>query len=578
MAPAQLYAHARSTRRLTILLLSSIALMPWAIADAGAQTAAPASGGGGGGGAQTGSETRAMDGTTTPGPTANGGGGIALPTIKLSGLRITSSAELSETYTSNAIGVSSTAIAGYSGSDILTTATLFLGLHDHTPRVDVDFGYSLGALYYANNPSYNRLTNQLNAIANATLIPNRLLLSASAFATPILINRLGPQGAAATNSGLRDSYGYTVSPELTFRFGQFARSTTVLTQSGVFIGQPGGAVINQTVPGAFNAPGSLLSYGASQSISSGPDFYRLNWILNGAVNETTQPGLDFTVTSGTGNLQYAFSRAIIATGLFGYQSITSTQVLTETVSGPIAMLGVKLAPNRDLELSVQAGRQFNSPSYQGSLQYQIGAFTSFVGSVTDTVTSPASRLIGNLANLGVNGSGDFINTQFQVNPNTPPGSVSGVSAFNPAPLDGTAITGGIVRYRTGTLSLVHISDRTQYRMTIFHTDYKTLSQVPVGFSQDGTSSGVDLAVSRNMTPRLTGSIDGSYSKANDLGGKYDIYQGNLNLNYLLSPVMQTYFLTGYTHRNTSAALAAASPLSAGYSEYHITIGIRRQFY
>jgi uncharacterized protein (PEP-CTERM system associated) len=520
-----------------------------------------------------------MDGTTVPGAMPNGGTGIAAPTIKLSGLRFTATADLSETYTTNALGIPNSFLAGYSGSDLITTVGLSLGLHDHTPRLDADLGYSLAGLIYANNSSYDRLFHNLNALASAVLIPNRLFFRASAFATPTLINGFGPQAAAASNSGIRDAYGYTVSPDLTFRFGQFARSETTLTQSSVFFAEPNGTIINQTIPGIPNVPDHVMTYGATESISSGPDFYRLNWILAGNAAKTTEPGLEFTSASGTGNLRYAFSRAIIVTGLFGYETFISNQNLSQTVSGPIALGGVQLNPIKDFQLTAQAGWQYNSPSYQGSLFYQIGAFTSLVGSFSDTVTSPASRFTGNLGNLGVNGTGDFFNTNFQVNPATPPSSVSSVSAFNPTPIDGTAITTSIVRYRSGALSLVHISGRTQYRLTGFHTDYDTLTRLTPGFiSPQGTSTGVDTAISRTMTPRLTGTIDASFTSAHDIGIKYNLYQGSFNLNYLLSPVMQIYFLAGYSHRTSGAALTALSPLSADYSEAHITVGLHRQFY
>jgi hypothetical protein len=327
-----------------------------------------------------------------------------------------------------------------------------------------------------------------------------------------------------------------------------------------------------------------MTYGATESISSGPDFYRLNWILAGNAAKTTEPGLEFTSATGTGNLRYAISRAIIVTGLFGYETFTSNQNLSQTVSGPIALGGVQLNPIKDFQLTAQAGWQFNSPSYQGSLFYQIGAFTSLVGSFSDTVTSPALRITGNLGSLGVNSAGDFYNTNFQVNPATPPSSVSSVSAFNPTPIDGSPITTSIVRYRSGTLSLVHISGRTQYRMTGFHTDYDTLTQFTPGLfapgfiSPQGTSTGVDFAISRTMTPRLTGTVEATYTSAHENGIGYNLYQSSFNLNYLLSPVMQVYFLAGYSHRSSGAALTALSPLSADYSEAHITVGLHRQFY
>ena len=61
--------------------------------------------------------------------------------------------------------------------------------------------------------------------------------------------------------------------------------------------------------------------------------------------------------------------------------------------------------------------------------------------------------------------------------------------------------------------------------------------------------------------------------------KFSLYQGNLSLNYQMSASMQAYFLlAGYEHRGSGATLAALSALSGDYSEAHITISLRRQFY
>jgi uncharacterized protein (PEP-CTERM system associated) len=364
-----------------------------------------------------------------------------------------------------------------------------------------------------------------------------------------------------------------------FHFGQFARSETILTQSSTFFSQPNGATINVIVPGAPNIPNEVLTYQATERISSGPDFYRLNWILTGSAAKTTQPGLDFEDVLGNANIRYAISHAIILVGIVGYENITSNQSLARSLSGPTALGGVQLAPTPDIQIDANAGWQFNSPSYQGDLRYQIGPFTSLVGSVTDTVTAPGSRLIGNLGNLGVNGAGDFINTGFLVNPATPPSFVSGVSAFSPVPSDGSAIATSIYRFRSADLSLVHISGRTQFRLTAFHTDYQALTEVSgPAFSPQGRSSGTEFVVSRNITPLLTGAVDLNYTKASDLGFKYSYYSGSISANYALGAKTSAYLLAAYFQRGSGESLAAASSISGYYSEARITIGLRRQLY
>src|SRR5258706_7887966 len=113
-----------------------------------------------------------------------------------------------------------------------------------------------------------------------------------------------------------------------------------------------------------------------ERICSGPDFYRLNWDVIGAVDRTTQSPVELTNASATTTLKYALSRAVVISGLFGYESITSNQALSRSLVGPIAKAGFQLIPNRNLQLSAQAGWQYNRPSYTGDFRYQIGPFTS----------------------------------------------------------------------------------------------------------------------------------------------------------------------------------------------------------
>ena len=540
-----------------------------------------------------------MDGSTMPGPAAGGAGGG--PTLRLSGRRFTAAMGLTETYTTNALGITNgigIANAGggnYSGGDFITRLTLSLGAHDHTARFDGDLEYTLAGDAYARHPSYDGVYNYLNALGTATLIPERLVVRGSAFAAPILINGLGAIGAgnrpvaAGANSGIRDTYGYTISPDLMFRLGNFARSETTLNQSSIFFVQPGGASLSQTIPGS-TAPTELISYGASERLSSGIDFNRLNWALTAFAIKQTQSGADLSQATIRGDFRYAVSREVVFFTDLGYQSITSKQGLSQSVSGPSAFGGIQYTPSPNFEADASAGSQFNSPSYVGNLRYQFAAFTSLSASVTDTVSTPAGRLIGGLGQLGANAQGNFFNTNFQLNPTTPPGTVSGISAFNPAPPDGAAITPTIFRYRSAYVTLLHIADRTQYRLTAYRTVYDTLSTVPLGITlpggsisvpvtirSRGTSTGADLEISRNMTPHLTGSLDANYSVQDALGGQYRLFGVSLNFSYLMTPQMQTFLNAAYLHRDSNAALVAVSPFSGSLSDASIMIGISRQF-
>jgi uncharacterized protein (PEP-CTERM system associated) len=571
MAAAQLGAKVRGSPRPLFRFLASAALTVWAFAGAYAQMAATPSS------SPPAAAPAPQPTNDTAAPGTGGGATIGAPALRLTGLSFTASGQLSETYTNNAFGIPNVGsfVTGYTGTDLITTMGLTLGAHDHGARFDGDLGYTLTGYLSAYNPTYDHVYNTINALANATIVQERLYLHAVAYATPTLINSFGALGAAGNNFGLRDSYAYTIAPELRFRLGDFAKSVTTVTQSGLFFTNPGGPQINQTIPGIPNAPASLMQYGASESLLSGPDFYHLNWILTGTVSRWEEAGLVFDQVSGVTNLRYAITHALSITSLAGYSAYSSNQQLTHSISGVFALVGLQYAPTPDLSASASAGRQFNYTSYIGNFTYRIGPLTTLTGQLTDTLTPPGGGLIGGLGNLGVNGAGNFYNTTFS--PFTPPTTITNVTAFNPAQTGQTSIISGITRFRAASVSLVHISERTQYRLTGYDTIYDTLTPVGSGLSPNGTSTGVQMVVSRAMTPRLTGSIQLDYSVLSDLGSRFSLYQGTASLGYSLSPTLQTYFNAAYMQRSSGNQLSGLSPLSGSLTGVSVTIGISKKF-
>jgi uncharacterized protein (PEP-CTERM system associated) len=502
-----------------------------------------------------------------------------LPTLRLSGLSLSGSVDASETYATNVFGLGGT----YSRSgDFITTVGLNLDAHDHTVRFDGDLQFRLAADHYASNSSYDRIYAYLTALATAELVPEHLFFRGSAFAAPLLVNNLGPLGAGGrpvatgSNTGIRDTYGYSISPDLKFRLGNFASSDTIVSQSSVFFVEPNAPDV--TLPIAGQAPpGESYSYGATERISSGSDFNRLNWFLTGSWNQITGSGLVFTETSGVADMKYAVRPALAITGTFGYQTFTSNQALIRSFGGLVALGGLQIKLGPSFQADASAGWQFNSPSYIADLSYQLGPSTSFIASLTDAVTTPAGRLLGMAGQLGINGQGGFVNTGYQPNPIGAPPTVPGVTGYNPLPIDGLGINNSLVRYRSASGSVVHVLDRTQYRVTGFWTHYQTLTVLPAGIPSEGTSTGVELGIFRTVTPQLTGGLTSSYTVQDAFGGQYSILAASIDLSYSFSQRTQLFYRAAYIHRGSDAALVAVSPVSGNVTDTSVTIGIRRQF-
>ena len=484
--------------------------------------------------------------------------------------------DLSERFVTNARGVSSRS-GVRTGPDYDTRLRLSLNAHDHTPRFSGDLEYSLVGDAFARHPGLNRLSNFLTALAQATLIPDRLIVDARAFTKPILVNELGPLAAeadrpvaTAANSGFRNTYGFTVAPELLFRLGNFANATTTLSEGAIFFTRPRGKVLPQTIPGETPLY-EMTTTSLTQRFASGSDFDRLNWGLTGTASTTTRPTGDMSVLSGTGDVKYAVSREVALLGTGGYESITTTQRLSHHLVGPTAMAGIEINLGPDFHASAQAGMRLNYPSYIGNLFYKIGPFTTLTGELSDSIRTPGQRLLGSLGTLGVNGSGNFFDTSL--------GSLSGnpiTAGFNPNALDRTPINSSISRYRSVHLSLTHESDIARFRLTGFATEANRLT-ILTGRPNVNTTGG-EFVVSRDVNPSLTGDVNMGYRRQELLGGHHTIYSTQLNLNYRFSTATQAYWRVAYIHRLTDRALVrATSPLSDNVSDANMTIGIRREF-
>jgi uncharacterized protein (PEP-CTERM system associated) len=523
------------------------------------------------------SETRLKSPAPGAAGTESADDGITGAPLGATGFQLTKRVDLSEIYTSNGLGVSGGS-GGRGGSDWVTRLLLNVGVHDHTARLDADVDYTLGGFLYVRNSSLAQITNRGAAIVRADLVPEHLQLQARAFAGTIYVNQLGALSATdrpvadGRNSGQRNTYGYTVAPNFTFRLGDFLTSSTMVSDRAVYFDRPNGPSNSSTIPGESD-PENTNSYGLTQTFSSGIDFNRLNWRVLGMASKTTRGAGDISELSGIGDFKYAVSRtfALLATG--GYQSITTDQKLNHDLRGVFAMGGVQVTLGPRLQGSIRAGRQFNFNSYIGNVSYQISGATVLVGSATDTVTTPAMRLLNNLGSLGTDPSGNLVDTNYQ-QPDIP---ASGISGFDAAPMDQLGFSNNISRYRMYNLSLLHDTERTHYRVTAFTTVRDILTSLTPGLRPRQHSTGGNLNILRSITPRIDGNFDTTYVTQDFEGTEFGIFRASIGANYRMTPDMQFYSRIAYLHRSSDQALASLSPSSGDLSDVNVLIGVRKEF-
>jgi uncharacterized protein (PEP-CTERM system associated) len=482
--------------------------------------------------------------------------------------------DLSQTYETNPLGLNQ------NQADTFTDLSLGIGLHDHTPRFTGDLQYSLSGIAYARNSGYDQLYNSLYALGTAVIVPEHVFLRATAFASPVLLNGLGPVAAPGVpvapgvNSGLTDTYGYSVSPDLTFRLENFARATTIVTQSAIYFVEPQGPEVGPIGP-LPGPPSQVVAYSAVEQLTSGSDFARLHWQLTGSGDRFIESGIDFDVISGGANATYAITRDVAVLGSGGYETFSSNQELTQRISGAFWYGGLRLGLGPRGHADLEAGEQFGGPSYIGDVNYQISPLTSIVGTLTDTILTPAAALLGGFGQLGVNSQGNFFNTNYQVG-SAPPATISNVTGFTPGFPGGLAITDIISRYRFANLSLVHLVGRTQLRLSGYRYDFESVVQnAPI---PGQTTIGGEFAAFRNINPFLSGGVTIDYSDNTILGGSYATLSGSALATYQLSPFMQIYFRVAYIESRPNAALVAASPITSNITDTAITIGIHRNFF
>ena len=485
--------------------------------------------------------------------------------------------DLSESYLTNVYG---TAIPSEQKGDYYSRAALDLGLHDHTLRFSADATYTLAADYFMNESSRIRVTNYFNGLADAEIIPGHLFLDGRAFATPLYVSSLGalaPSGEAlpgSASANVRDSYGYEAQPKLLFRLGDFAKSNLTAEYGAVYLVQPSGAPAPTPTPGFTPPPSNLSNFAITEDLSSGTDFNRMNWSLIGMDAEQSRSVGRLETREGLANLDYAVSREFWLLSTVGYQTFDASPPLIRNLNGLVAMGGVRFTLGPSFEASAKAGRQYNSPSYTGELHYEMTPTSAVVAAVTDTVTTPAARLLDNLNNLASTDAGTLVNSNDQFSS----GAVSSFSTFDAVPVDDTSFDNVIARYRVAQASFLSEAERTHLSLTGFGVIRDDLSPVPGGTDLRQTSVGLAFLASRNLTPKTTATFQTMYTFQTILGGHDNIFSANGVIYYALAPEMSIYARAAYMQRQSSDSLVALSPENGNLSDAEFTIGIHRQLF
>lgn len=466
--------------------------------------------------------------------------------------------DLAQGYSTNSQG------QGGSGSgDTFTRGRIGGDLHYNKPRLLINANYVLTGQYWAKFHRLNHLSHRLSLASRLTVVPEMLFVNANAFAAPAELTRVGglsASGEPISRNNSRDTYGYTVRPELQLRFSDFATSTTTASQGSVFFVRP--STDNTGTPPPITPARDAQSTMLSELIKSGTDFERLQWSVMGTYVQSSQSVRTQTQEEGLGSLTYALTHAVRVFVNGGYSNYKSTTALSKDLSGPTAIGGFTYTLGPDFEVTAEGGTQNNFPTYMGSAHWRISPLTSFIAQATDTITTPQGDILSRLGGgggLGGLGGGGL-------------GLGGGLGGGPPIGPGGLALDNSIYRIRSIDASVTHTEERTNYSLSAFANERDRLDAVPNSPIKPRSSVyGLRASVSRTLNVDMTALLSANYSRSNEFGGHDNIISADARLTYHLTDKIDLYLTDHFVHRESARLIGASN---APLTEDQVIIGVR----
>ena len=511
----------------------------------------------------------------TPAPAGTGTGEERAPgeltaftASLIPGFTLDAQVNLSETYTTNASGTSALG----NQDDWVTQAGIRLDAHEHSRRVSVDASYYGQVFYYAKDTQSTQFTNDLQLLGTVIAIPDYLNFVGRAFAQPVVISNsaFSTGNGIVSPDGYRNSYGYSIGPDITFRLGDFLSSDTLATYGGAYFSNPNGVNSAVLIPGV-SGPENTTMRSVNETLKSGPDFTRLQWTAVALFNETDRAQGLFAEKTGMVTLQYAINHEVALLGTGGYDKITNTTPLTKDVSGPIGMAGVLVTFGEDFMFEIQAGEKYNSLSFDGLLRWNITPTSTLTGSATDSVSTPEGQLMNNLSGLtsSLNGT---LTTDSALYGN---GQAASLAAFSAQSLGSLSFNQNIARYQRVNFSYAFDFERDHANVMVFGDKQTQLNGLFLG-PPITTSWGGRGSYSHDITREITGTVGAGYTYYDELGGHSKQYDVDGQLSYRLGPLTNVYFRADYLRRDSSQSLQSLSPFTGSLDDIRLMLGLTRQ--
>ncbi len=293
-----------------------------------------------------------------------------------------------------------------------------------TARTSTTINYSPSLQFYTENGDQNRISHNLNAGSQITLVPELLFLDLRAFGgLQPTYGGYGPNNTVATTrQSETQTFGVSAHPYMRERFGDVAVAELGATLSSTLQNNLAGNYGGQTPATTPGNSQNLLSQQEYLTVNSGPDFERISAGLSITGSQSTGGGVNnSTRYDGRVTLNYAVNRDITVLTMLGYDSIHyggGTPYYNQAFniyygntaaynqSGIEWSGGLRWEPNPDSTITATYGRQYGTQSAQLDASYALTARTHVYARYSQGITTSLEQRRNAINSSTLNGAGN----------------------------------------------------------------------------------------------------------------------------------------------------------------------------
>ncbi|MEH6547057.1 MAG: TIGR03016 family PEP-CTERM system-associated outer membrane protein [Sneathiella sp.] len=379
-----------------------------------------------------------------------------------------------EAYTDNVLST-----ATNTESDFLTTLSAGFTIDGIGNRLNLRGSYDGAYDKYVDTSELDGFRNSLLGSANAELVEDHFFLDGQIAYTAEDLSTTGGGSSAidrTLSSEQTQVLNYSISPYYVQRFGGTAVGIARYRFSQVSFDET-------DVGGATSNPGTETTNEVNLILESGRDFSRTSWTLEAfGVDTDVEDGDDLKRGTFVAGGQYSINRNVALLGITGYDEFDGENIDNDELSGAFIGAGVRLTPGPRTDLSLGYGYRYGEAIWNMDFSYIVSSAAILTASYFVDVGTGGQAYTNRDV---LDEDGELINTNFS---NTDfVGTTAKVETFD----IGLTGTRGLNSYRAGGA----------YEKRDFLTSN----------TNDETVS-VFGRYSRELSPKLGASIDGSWSK------------------------------------------------------------------